>query len=154
MDNLTDKEKLARIKEIFEGNLFSIFTAFTVDLDRNVKDWSTGEKLNTLEKYVEMKELLGITRGVYDKEDAIKYDTFRREKPKQYEAIMRKLDERLKLLYDTQGAPFHRGELLSTYMVMYALYPINIAPSVLNNLSMEELQEKLRRIDEYKFSSG
>jgi hypothetical protein len=62
--NLTDKEKLAKIKEIIENNLHPIFTSFALDLDI----YANGNKL---EKYVELKELLNITNGSINKQEEL-----------------------------------------------------------------------------------
>ena len=144
--NLTDKEKLAKVKEIIENNLYPVFTSFALDLHNRAKG-------NKLEKYVELKELLNITSGMIDKQTAIKYDKFKTSKKDLYNNLMNKLDERMVFLNDNGGAPFHKDKNLSTYMFMSAFYPV-FCHNTSEDMTENDYNIMIDNINGFLFCSG
>lgn len=146
-ESLTDKEKIDRIKEIVEGNLYPIFTAFALDLNTY-----PNSKTNLLEQYVELKELLNISPHSTTRDKAIKYDKFKESNKDKYLNLIKKLDNRMIELYKTGGAPFHKGKSLSTYMFMTAMYPI-FFNHLLDNIE-ENYDKAIKNIETFEFYSG
>ncbi len=142
-DTLTDSEKLEQIRAIVDKNLFSIFTAFTLNLE--------ADSNTTLEEYVKLKELLNIDRGV-EKEHAINYDKFKKNNFKNYQQMMNKLDNRILQIKEEKPGWFGYSNL-STYMFMSAVYPIHIG-GVSENMTFKDFNNLLQGIDSYEFISG
>ncbi len=107
-----EREKLEKVKKILEGNLHQIFTSFALDFD------VYNRKGHTLEKYVELKELLGIRSGSITKEEAVQFDKFKSSKKDLYDKLMKRLDKRIIELYNNNQAPLNAGLPLSTYMFL------------------------------------
>jgi len=141
--NLTDAEKLKRLKKIIEENLNPIFTSFTLDFNDSQKE-------NSLEKYVEMKELLNITKGV-SKKDAIMYDNFKKSKPQLYDNLINQMDNRILTLKQTHRR--FKKRRLSTFMFMSAFYYIH-CNKLSQDMDKKEYERIINDIGEYRFTSG
>jgi len=143
--HISSTQKLAKVKEIIEGNLYSIFTSFALDLQMN-------ERENNLQKYVELKNLLNIQRGIGN-ESAMEYDKFKLHDKKRYKKLMQKLDDRMIVLRNSKHPPFYEGKELSTYMFMSVFYPI-YCHNVSKDMSERDYNKMLDEIQYYGFSSG
>jgi len=141
--NLTDAERLDRIKKIIDKNLFSIFTAFALDLERGPHD-------TKLESYVELKELLHIDRGT-DKKSAINYDEFKKLNGKEYNVLLQKLGDRIMAIRTSQPGNF--ADDLPSTMFMTAMY-LTYAGNLSTRMSFEEYRKVLDGIDEFQFTMG
>ena len=110
------------------------------------------EKENNLQKYVELKELLNIKKGI-SRESAKKYDMFKLHDQKRYKKLIDKLDDRIIVLRNSKNAPFYEEKGLSTYMFMSIFYPI-YCHNVSVNMSEKDYNIMLDNIDRYGFFSG
>ena len=141
---LTDKEKLEKVKEIIEENLFAVMTSYALEMSIHESP--------KLERYVELKELLGIDQGIC-MEKAKNYDEFKLKQPERYKLLMDKLDNQMLKLHATQEAPFHRGLNISTYMFMIAFFPL-LCFDVSAKMPSTEYYKMLKDVDKYRFFSG
>lgn len=143
--HVSSTQKLAKVKEIIEGNLYPIFTSFALDLDIN-------EKENNLQKYVELKELLNIQQGI-GMDGAIKYDKFKKHDKKRYKLLMHSLDNRMIALGNSKKALFYGEKGISSYMFMSAFYPI-FCFGVSADMTDNDYNKMLDEVKDYKFASG
>jgi len=141
-NNLTDKEKLEKIKNIIENNLFPIFTSFALDLDGS---FSNGNKL---EHYVKLKELLNINLGEITMQQAIDYDKFKETQKDLYDILITRLEDRIIELRDK-----HHFDRLSAQMFMSAMYPI-FSHNISINMTIKDFDKMIDEINEYHFMSG
>ena len=140
--HITNTQKLAKVKEIIEGNLYPIFTSFALDLDMC-------ETENNLQKYVELKNLLNIQEGI-GIESAIKYDKFKQYDKKRYKLLMDKLDDRMIAL---RNRNFYGEGGISNYMFMSAFYSIYIF-EVSVDMTDHDYNKMLDEVKNYMFTSG
>jgi hypothetical protein len=144
--NLTDKEKLEKIKDIIENNLHPIFTSFTLDLTLYPEG-------NKLEKFVELKELLNITSGSINKKEAIKYDNFKSSKKYLYDNLMSKLDDRMIKMRNNKEKSCYYDNNLSSYMFMSSFYSI-FCHDISVDMTDKDYNEMIENIKHYNFISG
>ena len=142
-EQLLYREKLEEVREVIDNNLFSIFTAFTLDLELDSRV--------TLQQFVKLKELLGIDRGI-GMNAAIEYDNFKYNRPNEYRQIMDTLDLRISHM-KRRYSDVLGYSTSSTYMFMSAFYITHIN-QLSEDMSIEEVDRIIRNIGSYNFTSG
>ena len=98
-----------------------------------------------LEEYVKLKELLNIARGI-EKASAIEYDNFKRLNKKEYNALVKKLGNRMIALRP-------ESDNIPSFMfmiAMYLTYPSNLS----TRMTFEEYRKVFDSIDTFQFTMG